>query len=163
MFKIGDKIVYPNQGVGIVDDIEEKEFNGELRTYYKIHLLYNPMTLMLPISKVESSNIRLVSDFKIIESTLNNLNKIMIRGEQLQKFNFKERKEMNLSKVKSGTLVDCLQVICNLTELKSQQVLNSTDRQMLRSTKKILIDEISESKNLQNVDAADMLESFINI
>lgn len=163
MFKIGDKIVYPNQGVGIVDDIEKKEFNGELRTYYKIHLLYNPMTLILPISKVESSNIRLVSDFKVIESTLNNLNNFMIRGEQLQKFDFKERKEINLSKVKSGTLVDCLQVICNLTELKSQQVLNSTDRQMLRNTKKIIIDEISESNNLQKVDAADMLESFINI
>lgn len=163
MFKIGDKVVYPNQGVGIVDNIEEKEFNGELKTYYKIQLLYNNMTLMLPISKVESSNIRLVSDFEIIESTLNNLNNIVSRGDKAEKFDFKERKEMNLSKVKSGTLVDCLQVICNLTELKSQQILNSTDRQMLRSTKKILIDEISQSKNVHNIDAEEMLERFINL
>ena len=163
MFKIGDKIVYPNQGVGIVDDIEEKEFNGEMKIYYKMHLIYNPMTLMLPVSIAESSNVRLVSDFKIIESTLNNLNNLIIKGERLKKFDFKERKEMNLSKIKSGSLVDCLQVICNLTELKSQQVLNASDREMLRSTKKILIDEISESKDLHNVDVADMLESFINL
>ena len=163
MFKIGDKIVYPNQGVGIVDNIEEKEFNGEMKIYYKMHLIYNPMTLMLPVSIAESSNVRLVSDFKIIESTLNNLNNLIIKGERLKKFDFKERKEMNLSKIKSGSLVDCLQVICNLTELKSQQVLNASDREMLRSTKKILIDEISESKDLHNLDAADMLESFINL
>lgn len=161
MFNIGDRIVYPNQGVGIVDAIEEREFNGEMQSYYKIHLLHNTMRLMLPISKVESSNIRLVSDFEIIESTLNNLNNLKNKNDELEKFDFKERKEINLSKVKSGTLVDCLEVICNLTEFKSKHSLNSTDRQILRNTKKILIDEISESKNLHNAEAENMLDSFI--
>ena len=48
MFNIGDKIVYPVQGVGVIDLIEEREFKGEMQDFYKIHLISNSLKVMLP-------------------------------------------------------------------------------------------------------------------
>ena len=67
MFNIGDKIVYPGQGIGVVDCIEEMEFKGERQNYYKIDIVNSTMKLKLPVSRVEFTNIRLISNSKEIK------------------------------------------------------------------------------------------------
>jgi RNA polymerase-interacting CarD/CdnL/TRCF family regulator len=165
LFNIGDKIVYPSQGIGIIDEIEEKEFNGEKQAYYIIKLYNNNMKLTLPSSRIEISNMRLVSDSKTLDSRLKHINKFLVEVDELSKVNFKERKTVNELKIKSGALDDYLEVICNLTQLKMEQNLNSSEKQMLANAKKIVIEEISQSKNLSNNEAADLLDismSFSN-
>jgi RNA polymerase-interacting CarD/CdnL/TRCF family regulator len=165
LFNIGDKIVYPSQGIGVIDEIEEKEFNGEKQAYYIIKLYNNNMKLTLPSSRIEISNMRLVSDSKTLDSRLKHINKFLVEVDELSKVNFKERKTVNELKIKSGALDDYLEVICNLTQLKMEQNLNSSEKQMLANAKKIVIEEISQSKNLSNNEAADLLDismSFSN-
>ena len=165
MFNIGDKIVYPSQGIGVIDEIEEKEFKGEKQAYYTIKLYNNNMKLTLPFSRIETSNMRLVSDSKTLDNRLKHINKFLVESEELDKFNFKERKTVNELKIKSGALDDYLEVICNLTQVKMEHNLNSSEKQMLASAKKILIEEISQSKNISNDEAADLLDvsmSFSN-
>ena len=158
MFNIGDKIVYPNQGIGVIDIIEEKEFKGEREKYYTIHLFNNTMKLTLPLSRIEPSNMRLISDSKTLDSSLENIDKFLDDTDEFAKINFKERKAINEVKIKSGTLDDYLEVICNLTQLKKEHSLNSSEKQMLNSTKKIVIEEISQSKNLSNDEATSLLD-----
>ncbi len=161
-FNIGDKIVYPNQGVGIIDVIEEKEFNGIKEKYYKIHLINNTMKLSLPLSRLKASNIRLISDSQTLDYNLNNKRKTLEEIKQLAKTNYKERNEMYISKIKSGTLKEQLEIIYNLTQLKSIHNLNSMEKMILRNTKKILIDEIVQSKKISECEADNLLESYIN-
>ncbi|WP_294375369.1 CarD family transcriptional regulator [uncultured Clostridium sp.] len=161
-FNIGDKIVYPNQGVGIIDVIEEKEFNGIKEKYYKIHLINNTMKLSLPLSRLKASNIRLISDSQTLDYNLNNKRKTLEDIKQLAKTNYKERNEMYTSKIKSGTLKEQLEIIYNLTQLKSIHNLNSMEKMILRNTKKILIDEIVQSKKISECEADNLLESYIN-
>ena len=165
MFNIGDKIVYPSQGIGVIDEIEEKEFKGEKQEYYTIQLYSNNMKLTLPSSRIETSNMRLISDSKTLDNCLKHINKFIVEIDGLSKVNFKERKTINELKIKSGALDDYLEVICNLTQLKMEQNLNSSEKQMLANTKKIVIEEISQSKNLSNDEAANLLDismSFSN-
>ena len=68
MFNIGDRIVYPSQGIGVIDIIEEKEFRGEKQKYYTIQLCHNSMKLTLPSSRIEPSNMRLISDCKTLDN-----------------------------------------------------------------------------------------------
>lgn len=157
MFNIGDKIVYPSQGIGIIDIIEEKELNGEKQKYYIIQLFNNTMKLTLPVSRVKPSNIRLVSDSKTLDNSLKHINKFIVEPGELAKVNFKERKAINELKIKSGTLDNYLEVICNLTQLKMEHSLNSSEKQMLSNVKKIIIEEISQSKNLSNDEATSLL------
>ena len=160
-FNIGDKIVYPNQGVGIIDLIEEKEFKGKMEKYYKIHLINNTMNLSLPLSRIKSSNIRLISDSKILDSKLNNVKYYVKEVEQLSKTNYKIRNEIYSTKIKSGTLEDLLEIISNLTELKTIHSLNSMEKMILRNTKKILIDEIAQSKKISIDEASNLLDMSI--
>lgn len=158
MFNIGDKIFYPSQGIGIIDIIEEKELNGEKQKYYIIQLFNNTMKLTVPFSRVEPSNIRLISDSKTLDNSLKHINKFVAVPGELAKVNFKERKVINELKIKSGTLENYLEVICNLTQLKIEHNLNSSEKQMLNKVKKIIIEEISQSKNLSNDEATSLLD-----
>lgn len=162
MFKVGDRIVYPSQGVGVIDFIEDIEFNGEMQSYYKIHLLNSTMKVSLPVNRVDSANIRLVSNGMTIDDNLENINKFTTDINELNSSNFKERLNINSKKFKSGTLKDYLEVICNLTQVKTQSHLNSNEQKMLDTTKKFLVEEICQSKNLQTIEAETLLEETIN-
>ncbi|MVX66300.1 CarD family transcriptional regulator [Clostridium chromiireducens] len=158
MFNIGDVIVYPSQGVGVIDIIEEKEFKGEKQNYYTIQLNNSSMKLTLPFCRIESSNMRLISDSKTLDSSLKNIYKYTVEPGLLSKVNFKERKIINDSKLKSGTLENYLEIICNLTQLKMEHNLNSSEKQMLVNAKKIVIEEISQSKKVTNDEATTLLD-----
>jgi CarD family transcriptional regulator len=158
LFNIGDVIVYPNQGVGVIDIIEEKEFKGEKQKYYTIQLNNSTMKLTLPFSRIEPSNMRLISDSKTLDKSLKNIYKYTVEPGLLSKVNFKERKIINDSKLKSGTLENYLEIICNLTQLKMEHNLNSSEKQMLVNAKKIVIEEISQAKNVTNDEATTLLD-----
>lgn len=161
LFNIGDKIVYPNQGIGTIDIIEEKELKGEKVKYYIINLINNTMKLTLPINRVKPSNIRLVSDAKTLDDSLKHIDRFITEPGQFSKINYKERRAINELKVKSGKFDDCLEVICKLTQLKKEHSLNSSEKQMLNRIKKIVIDEIAQSKNLTADEASNLLEASI--
>ena len=72
MFNIGDKIIYPNQGIGTINFIEKIEFKGEMQNYYLVDL-NNSMKLKIPVSSAELLNIRLVSDCNVIDDNLKNM------------------------------------------------------------------------------------------
>lgn len=157
-FNIGDTIVYPNQGVGVIELIEEKEFKGRKEKYYKIHLINNTMILSLPLSRVKASNMRLISDADTLDSKLNHIKDYVNKVEELAKINYKERNEIYSNKVKSGRLEDLLEIISNLTVLKTIHNLNSMEKMILRNTKKILIDEIAQSKRISIDEATYILD-----
>lgn len=82
LLNIGDKIVYPGQGIGVVDCIEEMEFKGERQNYYKIDIVNSTMKLKLPVSRVEFTNIRLISNSKEIDTDLNNFSDFIVNEEK---------------------------------------------------------------------------------
>ncbi|AOR22828.1 CarD family transcriptional regulator [Clostridium taeniosporum] len=162
MFSIGDKVVYPSQGVGVIESIGEMVFKGEKQKYYKIHIFNNNMKLTLPVIRVEDLNIRLISDAETLDNALKNIEEFTNDLDALNKSDFKERASINTQKIKSGTLTDYLEVICNLTKVKEQHSLNSSEKDTLRKTMKILVEEISQVKNVSDSDANNLLNSAIN-
>lgn len=161
MFNIGDKIVYPSQGIGVIDCIEEREFKGETQSYYKIDLFNSTMKLTLPVSRMEDSNIRLISDSNVIDVDLNNFSQFIIDEEEIKKSTAKERMISNSKKIKDGTLNDYLEVICNLTQVMQNGNINANEKQVLNATKSLVVEEISQSKSLSKEEASDLLENAI--
>jgi RNA polymerase-interacting CarD/CdnL/TRCF family regulator len=163
LFNIGDKIVYPVQGVGIIDVIEEKEFGGMMQKYYKIHLINNSMKLMLPSARVESSNIRLISDSKTLDEILSDTERYLTSSDDLNSINSKERIEMNTNKIRSGSLEDLIEVIYNLSQVKKQHSLNTSESQILKNATKFLVDEVSLIKNIPTDEANFFIENSFNL
>ncbi|NME82858.1 CarD family transcriptional regulator [Clostridium sp. SM-530-WT-3G] len=159
-FKEGDKVVYPNQGVGIIEYIEEKEFRGKLEKYYRIYLTNNKMQVLLPFSRVEKSHMRLISDPSYLDYKLDHATEYVNKTEELSKINYKERNEFYTLKIKSGTVEDYLELIYNLTQMKKKHDLNYMEKTMLRTAKRILADEIAQSKHIDFDKAYDLLEQL---
>ncbi|MDU7439081.1 hypothetical protein [Clostridium butyricum] len=105
---------------------------------------------------------RHISDSKTLDSKLNNIKYYVKEVDKLAKTNYKERNEIYSTKVKSGTLEDLLEIISNLTELKTIHDLNSMEKTILRNTKRILIDEIAQSKKISLDEAGYLLDIFMN-
>jgi CarD family transcriptional regulator len=70
MFNIGEKIVYPMHGAGVIESIEEREILGEKRKYYIMKMPIGNMQVMIPLDQMEDIGIRKVIDFKEIENVL---------------------------------------------------------------------------------------------
>lgn len=163
LFKKGDKIVYPVQGVGIIDLIEEKEFKGEMQSFYKIHLLNNSLKVMLPSTRVSDSNIRLISDSSTLDDILNNISDLTINLENIKDISSKERITNNTLKMKVGTLKDYMEVLINLSQVKLQHSLNASESQMLSNSKKFIVSEISLIKSISKDDAEILLNNSLNL
>ena len=162
MFKIGDKIVYPNQGVGIIDNIEERYFNGHNENFYYIHLFNNPLKLMMPESRIPNSHIRTISNESLLNNLFDNLPKYCTNYSELNNFNSKDRYNLNSTKIQSGNIENTLNVILDLTTIKIKQHLNTNENAMLIKTKKIFAEEIGLIKNISKESALDLLEEKIN-
>jgi len=163
LFNIGDKVVYPSQGIGTIDVIEEKELKGEKIKCYIIHLINNTMKLTLPISAANTSNIRLVSDIKTLENSLKHVDRFMAEAEKFSKVNYKERRSISKIKMKSGTFDEFIEVIFDLTQLKRWHSLNSSEKQMLNYIKKIVVEEIAQAKCLTSDEASELLDLSMNL
>ncbi|WP_202127662.1 CarD family transcriptional regulator [Clostridium sp. C8-1-8] len=159
MFKIGDKIIYPMQGAGVIEKVEEKEISQIKISYFIINMLNNNMQVMIPQDKISNSGIRLVTDANDLETILSS---IVISEERTDiDLNYKERYQTNLRKVKSGDLKENSEVFRDLTILNSKKPLNSSEKQMLNTAKKLLIGEISLVKNISETEAIDIVNSII--
>lgn len=161
LFDIGNKVVYPTQGIGIVSNIEKREFKGETQDYYKIKIFNNTMTLSLPVSSAGVSNLRLISDSEAIDIGLESINNAMSETNEYKECTWKERMAANSKRIKSGSLRSTLEVIYDLTQVKINSKLNATEKQVLKNAKDSVIKEISYAKELSIEDSTNLLNNAI--
>ncbi|WP_246503492.1 CarD family transcriptional regulator [Clostridium polyendosporum] len=160
LFQIGDKIVYPMQGAGIIKGIEEKEISGTKQTYYLIHILSNKMQVMIPSEKILNTGIRLVVDSPTLEDVLLNF-----QGKELytnESLTHKERYQINMDKIRTGRLKEGFEVVHDLLLLNSKKPLNTSEKQMLSTARKILVGEMALIKGITENQADDLLNDSLN-
>lgn len=160
MFKIGDKIVYPMQGAGIIKSIEEKEICGIKQNYYIIDILINNMQIMVPLNKTTDIGIRSVVDCNTLEHVLLDFNNRP--SEKDEQPTYRERYQNNMNKIKTGKLREGSEVVTDLMHLNNEKPLNSSEKQMLSTARKILISEVALIKDISENQASDLLNSCLS-
>ncbi|WP_062197313.1 CarD family transcriptional regulator [Massilibacterium senegalense] len=144
LFEIGDKIVYPMHGAGVIESIEEKEILGKKMTYYVINIPISNMNVMIPMEKVEESGIRSVVDKNTLEHVLYTFH----HEEPDESLPWKQRYNMNLKKISTGNIDECAEVVRDLIHSNKKRTLNASEKKMLDTAKKILISEFSLVKKI---------------
>ncbi|TCN19746.1 CarD family transcriptional regulator [Mesobacillus foraminis] len=144
MFQIGDNIVYPMHGAGIIKAIEEKEISGEKQQYYVIKMLTSNMQVMIPSCKILSSNIRPVTDI----IALKNIIHIFQHGESDRILPWKQRYKVNMDKIKTGKILEGAEVVRDLMRIKREKALNSSEKKMLDNAHENLISELGLIKGI---------------
>ena len=144
LLQIGDNIVYPMHGVGIIKAIEEKEISGEKQQYYVIKMSIGNMQVMIPTGKILSSNIRPITDILALKHIIN----IFHHGESDRLLPWKQRYKVNMDKIKTGKIQECTEVVRDLIRMKKEKALNSSEKKMLNNAHEFLISELRLMKGI---------------
>ncbi|HHY42416.1 MAG TPA: CarD family transcriptional regulator [Thermoanaerobacterales bacterium] len=158
MFNIGDKVVYPMHGAGIIEAIEEKEILGEKQKYYVMRMPIGNMKVMIPLKNIKDIGVRQVAGDDEIAEVLN-----ILRGEKSKmSANWNRRYRANMEKIKSGNIFQLAEVVRNLTIRDKEKGLSTGERKMLENAKHILVSEIVLSKNITEEEALQLIENAFN-
>jgi len=138
MYQIGDRIVYPMHGAGIVEDIEERQFLGESQRYLVVSLPLKHMKVMLPEKNVDTLGVRDVIRSDEVSGVIQVLSDVS--GEMPGNCNRRYRD--NMEKIKSGDILEVARVVRNLTHMDQLKGLSTGERKMLSDSRQILVSEL---------------------
>ncbi len=155
MFQIGDKVVHPMHGAGIVESIVQKEVNGVTREYYILKLPVRSMVVMVPTEHSGEIGVRPVVGSAEADRILASISQLPV--EAVSSWN--RRYRMNMERMKSGNLFEVARVVKSLTLRENDRGLSTGERKMLHAAKQILISELVMSKDSSYED----MEEQINI
>lgn len=144
MFAIGDKVLYPLYGAGIIERIEEKEILGKKQSYYQMRILISDMFVLIPVSAAPNVGLRFVVDSDTSKEVLKNFANFEIE----QSANWNKRYRDNMLILKSGCIEEVAGVVKSLMARDLERGLSTGEMKMLLSAKQVLLSEIMLSANL---------------
>src|SRR5256714_929310 len=139
-FEIGDKVIYPNHGLGIVERIEEKTILGTTCGFFHLRIVSNDTTVLVPLANVDGVGLRRAISDEEVERLFNLLSDGKIDNHQNWKGRFKD----NSDKMRSGSIYDVADVLKSLTFLAKSKSLSFREKRMLDRAKFLIISEVSE-------------------
>ena len=154
MYRVGDKVVHPMHGAGIIDSIVQRKVNGEQKDYYLLNLSGGSMTVMIPTDNTKEIGVRpIISNQEAVE-VLSAMETIEVDMTQ----NWNRRYRENMVRLKSGDLLEVARVVKGLMLRESERGLSTGERKMLHTAKQILISELVLAQSLPY----DAVEKRIN-
>ena len=150
MFDVGDKVVYPMHGAGIIESIEEKEILGEKRKYFIMKMPIGEMKVMIPVDNVEEIGIREVVKEEKLEEVLEELKIGMTKMPQ----NWNRRFRLNNDRIKTGDILEITAVVRNLMILDIEKGLSTGEKKMLSSATQMLYSEmvLSTDRDVESIE-----------
>lgn len=157
MYKIGDRVVYPMHGAGVIEAIEEKEILGSVQKYYVMKMPVGDMKVMIPMETCDEIGIRSVIGSKEAEKVLEDFSGYEI--EEAQSWNKRYRE--NMMRIKSGDIYEVAHVVKMLITRDRSKGLSTGERKMLSNAKQILISELVLAKNIAQSEVETMIEELV--
>ena len=159
MFKIGDKIVYPMHGAGIIDSIEKKEFLGEEKDYFILKMPKGDMERTIPTNKINDMNIRDVISKEEGDRVL----KILDDEPSDMSSNWTVRYRQNQEILKTGDIFEIAKMVRNLAILDKDKGLSTTEKKLLNRSRRILASELVMAGSLEKEEAEKMIDESIGL
>ena len=142
-FKVGDKAVYPGQGVGEVLGIEHKEVAGQRQSFYVLRILDNGMKIMIPMNKVGSVGLREIIGEKDVRKVYSILRE---KEVSVDSTTWNRRYREYMDKIKTGSVFEIAEVLRDLYLLKFDKDLSFGERKMLDTARNLLVKELAIAK-----------------
>lgn len=158
MFNIGDRIVYPMHGAGIIENIEEKEILGEMRRYFIMRMPIGDMKVMVPVDNVEEVGVREIIAREEMEEVVD-----VLKGNKTDMpQNWNRRYRLNMDKIKSGDIFEIAAVVRNLMILDLEKGLSTGERKMLNDAKQMLVSEMVLVCDLDLEEVENLIEEAVS-
>lgn len=157
MFNVGDKIVYPMHGAGIIDSIEEKDILGDKQAYY-ILKMPGEVKVMVPVSKADEIGVRNI----INKDSADMVFGILGKDETIMDKNWNKRYRDNMDKMKSGDIYEIADLVRNLSFKQKDKGLSTGEKKMLNNAKQILVSELVLAEHAEQDEIEELIETKID-
>lgn len=154
MYTVGEKVVHPMHGAGVISEITEERMSGELERYYVFSAPLSGLTLKIPVANSGAVGLRRLISRQQLAETLASLREI----EEDMTENWNHRYRENMGRIKSGEVQEVARVVKGLMHRDASRGLSTVERKMLRSAKQILLSEMMLVEDL-SYDGAEQLLS----
>lgn len=158
MFNLGDKVVYPMHGAGVIETVENKEILGEVKSYYVLKMPIGEMKLMIPVDNVNNMGLRNIID----KNSVSKVYAILKQSAELNDSNWNKRYRDNMIKMKTGDIYEVAHVVRDLTFRDKEKGLSTGEKKMLVNARQMLVSEIALSTNNDSNGIQEYLDSIIN-
>jgi CarD family transcriptional regulator len=139
-FKKGDKVVYPSQGVSVVEGISNEELAGTNMRCYHLRLLATDSNVIVPVSNTDRVGLRPLSEKEVVKKAMRRLR----AAEPGDPDNWKDRYRANLDRIKTGDLDEIVDVLLCLAEVAGRKTLSFRERKMYDHARQLLAFEVAE-------------------
>ena len=156
-FQVGEKVVYPNQGVGVIENISMRSFGTRPERFYLLRLASNHLTVMVPFSHVGDVGLRRITRNGQVERVL----KFLVNGECKKCRDWKNRFKENSEKMRTGGMMEVAEVLKGLLVLQQKKPLSFREKKMLDKARHMLIMEVSISRATREQQAIDLLQAAL--
>jgi CarD family transcriptional regulator len=158
MFDIGDKVVHPTHGAGLVKGIKKQDLLEQYHRYYVIDLAADDRTLMIPVSNAEEIGLRSISQ----EAALSQVWHILSATAETLPDDYKKRQERIQEKLKTGDAIKVAEVIRDLSTLKREDRLTSFDTKLFERAQQFLACEVALIEEVQISEAERMISDSLD-
>jgi CarD family transcriptional regulator len=156
-FEVGDNVVYPHHGAGVVAKREARDMMGESKDYLTIKILHNDMTVMVPADNAHRAGLRRVIDEEQVKRVIG-----VLTGEvsDMPK-NWNRRFKYNREKIKTGDVYELAEVVRNLAIREWEKGLSTGEKQMYTRAKKILASEFMYALDKDEDGAEEYIDELL--
>lgn len=158
MFKIGDKVVYPHHGAGVVERIEKRVVGGEKKTFFILSLCGGDLKITVPEESTENVGLRSV----IPKAEVKSVFEVLTQAQSKMPSNWNHRYKRNREKISSGDVYEVAEVVRNLSIREREKGLSTGEKRMLNQARQILLSEIIYVLNIDNEKASSMLDEVFS-
>ena len=158
VFHIGDKVVYPNHGVGIIEQISSRTFGATVEKFYLLKIKASSLKVMVPFHNVNSVGLRRVVRNGEIQTILD----FLTDGECSNNADWKYRFKENSEKMRTGSLLDVAIVLKGLLLLNQTKPLSFREKKMLERARYLLVSELAMAKNLEEGAIEQLLSKALS-
>jgi CarD family transcriptional regulator len=157
-FQVGEKVVYPNHGVGTIENISSRAFGTQQERFYLLRLSPNSMTVMVPFSHVTDVGLRKVTKCSEITRVLTYL----AAGHPCCAHDWKDRFKENSDRMKGGSLLEIAEVFKALVMIQKAKPLSFREKKMLERSRSMLILETSVAKAVSEPEAVALIAKALD-
>lgn len=157
MFNVGDRVVYPMYGAGVIEGIEDRDIDGKLITYYVLKISVNNLKIMVSVEKAEKCGLRNVVSPDDVMHIVEEADIIEMSD------NWNLRYKENMEKLKTGDLLKVMQVFKTLFVREKNKSLSNIEKKLMGTARQIILSEIILSKDVDKHGAEELLMQGIAV
>jgi len=157
-FHIGEKVVYPNHGVGIIEEVTNRSVNGMPEEFYMLRIHANGSLVMVPTTNVDNVGLRRI----IKRSQVDGIFKILRRDFFEPEADWKDRYKEHCDKMRTGSIFEVVEVLKNLVYLSHKKSLSFREKRMLDRAKQLIVTEIATVRGVSEQTVEDNIDRTLS-